>query len=174
MSSGPNGRVRRLWGPHVLGVTLPHGLGLQVQREALFMKSERHAAEAKLATAEQQLLGLRTEAERARQTQSRAQEALDMAKEKDKKITELSKEVFSLKEALKDQPAAPGTPEVEALQGQVKALQEQLKQAARDHSAVVALYRSHLLYAIQGQMDEDVQRILSQILQMQRLQAQGR
>ncbi|KAF3829585.1 hypothetical protein GH733_003849 [Mirounga leonina] len=146
----------------------------QVQREALFMKSERHAAEAKLATAEQQLLGLRTEAERARQAQSRAQEALDMAKEKDKKITELSKEVFSLKEALKDQPAAPGTPEVEALQGQVKALQEQLKQAARDHSAVVALYRSHLLYAIQGQMDEDVQRILSQILQMQRLQAQGR
>ncbi|XP_035558828.1 ankyrin repeat domain-containing protein 24 isoform X6 [Canis lupus familiaris] len=146
----------------------------QVQREALFMKSERHAAEAQLATAEQQLRGLRTEAERARQAQSRAQEALDMAKEKDKKITELSKEVFSLKEALKDQPAAPGPPEVETLRGQVKALQEQLKQAARDHSAVVALYRSHLLYAIQGQMDEDVQRILSQILQMQRLQAQGR
>lgn len=75
---------------------------------------------------------------------------------------------------------------------------------------MVALYRSHLLYAIQvshprlslcprllsgpqfphlyrggvtrvlpvlpplqGQMDEDVQQILSQILQMQRLQAQG-
>ncbi|XP_042785025.1 ankyrin repeat domain-containing protein 24 [Panthera leo] len=146
----------------------------QVQREALFMKSERHAAEAQLATAEQQLRGLRTEAERARQAQSRAQEALDMAKEKDKKITELSKEVFSLKEALKDQPAAPGLSEVEALRGQVKALQEQLEQAARDHSAVVASYRSHLLYAIQGQMDEDVQQILSQILQMQRLQAQGR
>uniref|UniRef100_A0A7N5KHK0 Ankyrin repeat domain 24 n=1 Tax=Ailuropoda melanoleuca TaxID=9646 RepID=A0A7N5KHK0_AILME len=89
-------------------------------------------------------------------------------------ITELSKEVFSLKEALKDQPVAPGSPEVEALRGQVKALQEQLKQAARDHSAVVALYRRHLLYAIQGQMDEDVQRILSQILQMQRLQTRGR
>ncbi|KAI5223576.1 ankyrin repeat domain-containing protein 24 isoform X1 [Manis pentadactyla] len=144
----------------------------QVQREALFMKSERHAAEAQLATAEQQLRGLRTEAERARQAQSRAQEALDRAKEKDKKITELSKEVFTLKEALKDQQAA-GSPEVEALQGQVKALQEQLEEAARDHGAVVALYRSHLLYAIQGQMDEDVQRILSQILQMQRLQAQG-
>ncbi|VFV23038.1 Hypothetical predicted protein [Lynx pardinus] len=146
----------------------------EVQREALFMKSERHAAEAQLATAEQQLRGLRTEAERARQAQSRAQEALDMAKEKDKKITELSKEVFSLKEALKDQPAAPGLSEVEALRGQVKTLQEQLEQAARDHSAVVALYRSHLLYAIQGQMDEDVQQILSQIVQMQRLQAQGR
>nr|XP_020750912.1 ankyrin repeat domain-containing protein 24 [Odocoileus virginianus texanus] len=146
----------------------------QVQREALFMKSERHAAEAQLATAEQQLRGLRTEAERARQAQSRAQEALQRAKEKDKKITELSKEVFSLKEALKDQLAAPDSLEVEALRGQVKALREQLEEAARDHSAVVALYRSHLLYAIQGQMDEDVQRILSQILQMQRLQAQGR
>ena len=46
------------------------------------MKSERHAAEAQLATAEQQLRGLRTEAERARQAQSRAQEALEKAKEK--------------------------------------------------------------------------------------------
>ncbi|XP_069353457.1 ankyrin repeat domain-containing protein 24 isoform X1 [Eulemur rufifrons] len=146
----------------------------QVQREALFMKSERHAAEAQLATAEQQLRGLRAEAERARQAQSRAQEALDKAKEKDKKITELSKEVFSLKEALKEQTAAPATPETEALRDQVKALQQQLEESSRDHSAVVALYRSHLLYAIQGQMDEDVQRILSQIVQMQRLQAQGR
>lgn len=50
------------------------------------MKSERHAAEAQLATAEQQLRGLRTEAEKARQAQSRAQEALDRAREKDKKV----------------------------------------------------------------------------------------
>ncbi|XP_037680000.1 ankyrin repeat domain-containing protein 24 isoform X5 [Choloepus didactylus] len=173
----------------------------QVQREALFMKSERHAAEAQLATAEQQLRGLRIEAERARQALSRAEEALDKAKEKDKKITELSKEVFSLKEALKDQPVPPASLEAETLRGQVKALQQQLEalgakgafccvlwgsppvlltpprppqEAAKEHSGVVALYRSHLLYAIQGQMDEDVQRILSQILQMQRLQAQGR
>nr|XP_020826994.1 ankyrin repeat domain-containing protein 24 [Phascolarctos cinereus] len=145
----------------------------QVQREALFMKSERHAAEAQLATAEQQLRGLRAEVERARQAQGRAQEAMDKAKEKDRKITELSKEVFSLKEALKGQPVAPPS-EVATLQGQVKTLQQQLEDTRRCHSTVVALYRSHLLYAIQGQMDEDVQRILNQILQMQRLQAQGR
>uniref|UniRef100_A0A2K5P582 Ankyrin repeat domain 24 n=1 Tax=Cercocebus atys TaxID=9531 RepID=A0A2K5P582_CERAT len=143
---------------------------------ACFMTSERTGREAAAgATAEAQLTaGCVTCAERARQAQSRAQEALDKAKEKDKKITELSKEVFSLKEALKEQPAALATPEVEALRDQVKDLQQQLQEAARDHSSVVALYRSHLLYAIQGQMDEDVQQILSQILQMQRLQAQGR
>ncbi|XP_040593918.1 ankyrin repeat domain-containing protein 24 isoform X4 [Mesocricetus auratus] len=147
----------------------------QVQREALFMKSERHAAEAQLATAEQQLRGLRAEAERARQAQSRAQEALDKAKEKDRKITELSKEVFTLKESLKAQQAAPASSqEEEALRGQMTALQQRMEEVAREHGAVVALYRSHLLCAIQGQMDEDVQGILSQILQMQRLQAQGR
>ncbi|KAL6063171.1 hypothetical protein STEG23_037823 [Scotinomys teguina] len=146
----------------------------QVQREALFMKSERHAAEAQLATAEQQLRGLRTEAERARQAQSRAQEALDKAKEKDKKITELSKEVFTLKESLKMQQAAPDSSKEEALRGQVATLQQRIEEEAREHGAVVALYRTHLLYAIQGQMDEDVQCILNQILQMQRLQAQGR
>ena len=35
--------------------------------------------------------------------------------------------MFSLKEALKEQPAAPGTPEVEALRAQVKGLQQQLE-----------------------------------------------
>ncbi|XP_026641149.1 ankyrin repeat domain-containing protein 24 isoform X3 [Microtus ochrogaster] len=90
-------------------------------------------------------------------------------------ITELSKEVFSLKESLKAQQAAPASSEEEeALRGQVSALQQRMEEEAREHGAVVALYRTHLLYAIQGQMDEDVQCILSQILQMQRLQAQGR
>lgn len=90
-------------------------------------------------------------------------------------ITDLSKEVFTLKEALKVQQSTPASSkEEEALRGQVTALQQQIQEEAREHGAVVALYRTHLLYAIQGQMDEDVQCILSQILQMQRLQAQGR
>lgn len=42
-------------------------------------------------------------------------------------ITELSKEVVSLKEALKGQPAALGSPEVAALRDQVVALQGQLE-----------------------------------------------
>ncbi|KAL1783506.1 ankyrin repeat domain-containing protein 24 [Sigmodon hispidus] len=89
-------------------------------------------------------------------------------------ITELSKEVFALKESLKVQQLAPASSKEEALLSQVAALQQQMKEEAREHCAVVALYRTHLLYAMQGQMDEDVQTILSQILQMQRLQAQGR
>lgn len=42
-------------------------------------------------------------------------------------ITELSKEVVSLKEALQGRPAAPDSPEVAALRGQVAALQGQLE-----------------------------------------------
>uniref|UniRef100_A0A8C5IXS3 Uncharacterized protein n=1 Tax=Junco hyemalis TaxID=40217 RepID=A0A8C5IXS3_JUNHY len=49
-----------------------------------------------------------------------------------------------------------------------------LQETETRHSKVVTLYRSHLLYAVQGHMDEDVQRLLCQILSMQRLQEQGR
>uniref|UniRef100_A0A674KBB0 Uncharacterized protein n=1 Tax=Terrapene triunguis TaxID=2587831 RepID=A0A674KBB0_9SAUR len=82
-------------------------------------------------------------------------------------ITELSKEVFKLKEALnslselsgqggtlpKVAPQKQQNPqEVAKLQGTIKALEQQLA----------------------GHMDEDVQRLLYQILMMQRLQEQGR
>uniref|UniRef100_A0A8D0GYR1 Uncharacterized protein n=1 Tax=Sphenodon punctatus TaxID=8508 RepID=A0A8D0GYR1_SPHPU len=49
-----------------------------------------------------------------------------------------------------------------------------LQDAKKHHNNVVSLYRSHLLYAIQGHMDEDVQSLLFQILKMQKLQEQGR
>ncbi|XP_040593921.1 ankyrin repeat domain-containing protein 24 isoform X7 [Mesocricetus auratus] len=66
-------------------------------------------------------------------------------------ITELSKEVFTLKESLKAQQAAPASSqEEEALRGQMTALQQRMEEVAREHGAVVALYRSHLLCAIQG------------------------
>ncbi|EDL89128.1 ankyrin repeat domain 24 (predicted), isoform CRA_b [Rattus norvegicus] len=100
----------------------------------------------------------------------------DLARRHEKTSAEVFQEVFTLKEALKVQQSTPASSkeQEEALRGQVTALQQQIQEEAQEHCTVVALYRTHLLYAIQGQMDEDVQCILSQILQMQRLQAQGR
>ncbi|XP_030920601.1 ankyrin repeat domain-containing protein 24 [Geospiza fortis] len=93
-------------------------------------------------------------------------------------ITELSKEVFRLKEALNALPESGGPPQsppnTDALQARIRALEEKLEETETRHSKVVTLYRSHLLYAVQGHMDEDVQRLLCQILSMQRLQEQGR
>lgn len=151
-------------------------------------------------------------------------------------ITELSKEVFRLKEALNALPEPRGAPQpppdTAAMQSRIRTLEEKLavgtgrgvgaaggaprgpgplltptplpQEAELRHGKVVALYRSHLLYAVQvgkrgqgtglrgggargrgdrtprslslsqGHMDEDVQRLLCQILKMQRLQEQGR
>ncbi|KAM6463620.1 ankyrin repeat domain-containing protein 24 [Liasis olivaceus] len=198
----------------------------QVQREALFMKSEKHAAEAQLAAAEKQLQSLRDESERLQELHSHIEDSAKLVREKDKKITELSKEVFKLKEALKDlsdlssgvspkgffSQKAESELEVATFQSRIKDLEQQLVEAERRHSNIISLYRGHLLYAIQGRsrcgcwwgegqsphlgswkegagrpsgvdssrdfreghMDEDVQKILFQILKMQRLQEQGR
>nr|XP_025046790.1 LOW QUALITY PROTEIN: ankyrin repeat domain-containing protein 24 [Pelodiscus sinensis] len=158
----------------------------QVQREALFMKSEKQAAEAQLAATEKQLQSLRAESERIQELHGRIEDSANLVKEKDRKITELSKEIFRLKEALTSlsvlsgqggtpPQAAPQNPqEVAKLQSTIKALEQQLAETEKHHRKVVSLYRSHLLCAIQGHMDEDVQRLLYQILMMQRLQEQGR
>ncbi|XP_077188327.1 ankyrin repeat domain-containing protein 24 isoform X2 [Paroedura picta] len=162
----------------------------QVQREALFMKSEKHAAEAQLAAAEKQLKSLRAESDRIQELHSHIEDSAKLVKEKDKKITELSKEVFKLKEALNELSELSGQAgpspkaispqktenrqEVAMLQGKIHDLEQQLAEAERRHTNVISLYRGHLLYAIQGHMDEDIQRILFQILKMQRLQEQGR
>jgi len=52
------------------------------------------------------------------------------------------------------------------LQQQVKQLQNQLAETKKQHQEIVSVYRTHLLYAVQGQMDEDVQKVLKQILTM--------
>ncbi|XP_074795796.1 ankyrin repeat domain-containing protein 24 isoform X2 [Natator depressus] len=158
----------------------------QVQREALFMKSEKHAAEAQLAATEKQLQSLRAESGRIQELHGHIEDSAKLVKEKDRKITELSKEVFKLKEALNSlserasqvgalPKAAPqNLQEVAKLQSTIKALEQQLAETETHHRKVVSLYRNHLLCAIQGHMDEDVQRLLYQILMMQRLQEQGR
>lgn len=93
----------------------------QVQREALFNKSERQVAESHLATVQQQLADLQATSSHIQELHKNIQESQGLVKEKDRKvraprallepgsqtrlfafaqITELSKEVFRLKEAL--------------------------------------------------------------------------
>ncbi|KAG5851312.1 hypothetical protein ANANG_G00091830 [Anguilla anguilla] len=144
----------------------------QVQREALFNKSERQAAEAHLATVQQQLADLQAQSTHVQELHKDIQASQGLVKEKDRKITELSKEVFRLKEALGaltpplglTSSGPPG--QQAALQNRVATLTEQLQDWERKHRAVVSVYRSHLLAAVQGQMDEEVQHLLLQILSM--------
>ncbi|KAL9824214.1 LOW QUALITY PROTEIN: ankyrin repeat domain-containing protein 24 [Geothlypis trichas] len=149
----------------------------RVQRQALFMKSERQAAEDRLGAAQKQLEQAQDEARRLRELHGHAEEAARLVRDRDRKITELSKEVFRLKEALHALPESGGPPQsppnTAALEAQIRALEEKLEETETRHSKVVTLYRGHLLYAVQGHMDEDVQRLLCQILRMQRLQEQG-
>ncbi|XP_062412450.1 ankyrin repeat domain-containing protein 24-like [Sardina pilchardus] len=145
----------------------------QVQREALFNKSERQVAEAQVAAVQKQLEELQAQSSHVQQLHQDIQHSQGLLKEKDRKITELSKEVFRLKEALGalSPPLGgvppPGNPGQQvALQNRVSALTQQLQDCERKHKTVVAIYRSHLLAAVQGRMDEEVQGLLLQILRM--------
>ncbi|XP_077573135.1 uncharacterized protein ankrd24 [Stigmatopora nigra] len=150
----------------------------QVQREALFNKSERQAAETQMAAVQKQFQELQAKSSHIQELHANIQESQGLVREKDRKITELSKEVFRLKEALgslspplgitssstQTQHGNPG-PQV-AQQNKISILNQQLQDWERKHKQVVAVYRSHLLAAVQGRMDEEVQRILLQILRM--------
>uniref|UniRef100_A0A672UX07 Ankyrin repeat domain 24 n=1 Tax=Strigops habroptila TaxID=2489341 RepID=A0A672UX07_STRHB len=126
----------------------------RVQRQALFMKSERQAAEERLGTAQKQLAEAQDEARKLRELHGHAEDSARL-------ITELSKEVFRLKEALKVLPesqAAPQSP----------------PNAATLQARIHSLMSPPMFPLPQGHMDEDVQRLLCQILRMQRLQEQDR
>ncbi|KAB5559454.1 hypothetical protein PHYPO_G00029300 [Pangasianodon hypophthalmus] len=148
----------------------------QVQREALFNKSERQVAEAQLLTVQQQLADLQAQSSHIQQLHQDIQHSKGLIKEKDHKITELSKDVFRLKEALgaltppmglSACTTSSGIPGQQlALQNRVSALTQQIQDWERKHKTVVATYRSHLLAAVQGRMDEEVQALLYQILRM--------
>ncbi|MED6269580.1 hypothetical protein CHARACLAT_000868 [Characodon lateralis] len=72
----------------------------QVQREALFHKSERQVAESQLVSVQKQLSELQSQSSHIQELHKDIQESQGLVREKDRKITELSKEVFRLKEAL--------------------------------------------------------------------------
>ncbi|KAM7388304.1 hypothetical protein PAMP_024490 [Pampus punctatissimus] len=149
----------------------------QVQREALFNKSERQVAESQLAAVQQQLAQLQSQSSHIQELHKDIQESQGLVKEKDRKITELSKEVFRLKEALgalspplgitSPSTTHHGNPGQQmALQNRIGILTQQLQDWERKHKQVVTVYRSHLLAAVQGRMDEEVQGLLLQILRM--------
>ncbi|XP_076835505.1 ankycorbin [Brachyhypopomus gauderio] len=104
-------------------------------------------------------------------------------REKNKKIDDLSKEVGKLKDALNSlsqlsyttsSPKRQQNQQVESLQQQIKQLQYQLAECKKQHHEIVSVYRMHLLYAVQGQMDEDVQKALKQILMMCKIPAEAK
>ncbi|MEQ2314044.1 hypothetical protein AMECASPLE_008070 [Ameca splendens] len=107
--------------------------------------------------------------------QKRIQTSAQQTEAKDKKITELLTDVERLKQALNglshlaytsSAPNKRQTQQVDTLQAQIKSLQQQLADAERQHREVVSIYRTHLLSAAQGHMDEDVQAALLQIIRM--------
>ncbi|GAA6218901.1 uveal autoantigen with coiled-coil domains and ankyrin repeats isoform X2 [Lates japonicus] len=107
--------------------------------------------------------------------QRRIQTSAQQTEAKDKKITELLTDVERLKQALNglsqlaytsNAPNKRQTQHIDTLQAQIKSLQQQLADAERQHREVVSIYRTHLLSAAQGHMDEDVQAALLQIIRM--------
>ncbi|XP_066510670.1 uveal autoantigen with coiled-coil domains and ankyrin repeats-like isoform X1 [Hoplias malabaricus] len=107
--------------------------------------------------------------------QRRIQTSSEQTEAKDKRITELLADVERLKQALNglsqlaytgNTPNKRHTQHIDTLQAQVKSLQQQLADAERQHREVVSIYRTHLLSAAQGHMDEDVQAALLQIIRM--------
>ncbi|XP_058473461.1 ankycorbin isoform X2 [Solea solea] len=106
-------------------------------------------------------------------------------REKNKRIDDLSREVGKLKDALNSLSQlsySSGSPskrlqqnqQLETMQQQIKQLQYQLAESNKQHHEIVSVYRMHLLYAVQGQMDEDVQKALKQILMMCKMPSQAK
>ncbi|NWI49057.1 UACA protein, partial [Calyptomena viridis] len=151
---------------------------LQARRRELALKEEKELLQLRSCSIEQEIRDQKERCDKSLTTiidlQKRIQESAKQVEAKDNKITELLNDVERLKQALNglSQLTYTGIPskrqnqQVEMLQNQVKTLQQQLADAKRQHQEVVSVYRTHLLSAVQGHMDEDVQAALLQIIQM--------
>ncbi|XP_017925065.2 uveal autoantigen with coiled-coil domains and ankyrin repeats [Manacus vitellinus] len=151
---------------------------LQARRSELSLKDEKELLQLRSCSIEQEIKDQKERCDKSLTTiidlQKRIQESAKQVEAKDNKITELLNDVERLKQALNglSQLTYTGIPskrqnqQVETLQNQVKALQQQLADAKRQHQEVVSVYRTHLLSAVQGHMDEDVQAALLQIIRM--------
>ncbi|XP_074862871.1 uveal autoantigen with coiled-coil domains and ankyrin repeats isoform X2 [Carettochelys insculpta] len=152
---------------------------LQARREELSAKDEREFLQSRSFSIEQEIKDQKERCDKSLTTitdlQKRIQESAKQVEAKDNKITELLNDVERLKQALNGLsqltytcgvPSKRQNQQVEMLQHQVKTLQQQLADADRQHQEVVSIYRTHLLSAVQGHMDEDVQAALLQIIRM--------
>ncbi|XP_039544122.1 ankycorbin isoform X3 [Pimephales promelas] len=142
-------------------------------------RNEREAAQELAVCREQECSALNTRYKEAQdiivQLKKQVENHVISEREKNKKIDELSKEIMKLKDALNSlsqlsyttsTPKRQQSQQVDSLQQQIKQLQYQLSESKKHHHEIVSVYRMHLLYAVQGQMDEDVQKALKQILVM--------
>ncbi|NXH03620.1 UACA protein, partial [Loxia leucoptera] len=152
---------------------------LQARRSELSLKDEKELLQLRSCSIEQEIKDQKERCDKSLTTiidlQKRIQESAKQVEAKDNKITELLNDVERLKQALNGLsqltyttgiPSKRHNQKVELLQSQVKTLQQQLADATRQHQEVVAVYRTHLLSAVQGHMDEDVQAALLQIIRM--------
>lgn len=150
----------------------------QVKREMLQVTGEKEVLQSLLKSKEQevaeQCLKYGQIQEDLAEMKKCSESSSKLEEDKDRKINELSKEVIKLKEALNSLSQLSFSTctskrqgqQLEALQQQVKQLQSQMTESKKQHQEIVSVYRKHLLYAVQGQMDEDVQKVLKQILTM--------
>ncbi|XP_074956942.1 uveal autoantigen with coiled-coil domains and ankyrin repeats isoform X1 [Phalacrocorax aristotelis] len=152
---------------------------LQAKKSELSLKDEKEMLQLRSCSIEQEIKDQKERCDKSLTTiidlQKRIQESAKQVEAKDNKITELLNDVERLKQALNGLsqltyttgiPSKRQNQQVEMLQNQVKTLQQQLADAKRQHQEVVSVYRTHLLSAVQGHMDEDVQAALLQIIRM--------
>uniref|UniRef100_A0A663MXF9 Uveal autoantigen with coiled-coil domains and ankyrin repeats n=1 Tax=Athene cunicularia TaxID=194338 RepID=A0A663MXF9_ATHCN len=152
---------------------------LQAKQSELSLKDEKELLQLRSCSIEQEIKDQKERCDKSLTTiidlQKRIQESAKQVEAKDNKITELLNDVERLKQALNGLsqltyttgiPSKRQNQQVDVLQNQVKTLQQQLADAKRQHQEVVSVYRTHLLSAVQGHMDEDVQAALLQIIRM--------
>ncbi|XP_069912733.1 ankycorbin isoform X5 [Oryctolagus cuniculus] len=150
----------------------------QIRSEVSQVKREKENIQSLLKSKEQEVNELLHKFQHAQEEladmKRYSESSSKLEEDKDKKINEMAKEVTKLKEALNSlsqlsystSSSKRQSQQLEALQHQVKQLQNQLAECKKQHQEVISVYRMHLLYAVQGQMDEDVQKVLKQILTM--------
>ncbi|NWR12912.1 RAI14 protein, partial [Paradoxornis webbianus] len=153
---------------------------MKLRNEILHLKEAKEGMHTLLEAKEREVTDLQDKYHQVQEALLEMKNSSKLEEDKDKKINEMSKEISKLKEALNSlsqlsystSATKRQSQQLEVLQQQVKQLQNQLTETKKQHQEIVSVYRMHLLYAVQGQMDEDVQKVLKQILSMCKSQSQ--